>query len=330
MKPFIRIGDYVYRLASKQVMYHGTASGPDGEILRKILKQGTDPAPAQKVYDRPAQNPKDRKKRELESYGGTYFSTSLDEAFWYAVEASNKFGGRQVLIIAQLETRTPEVTLDEDQFLNTLSLSTDTFRKVLKLPRGTTALEMWDLLVKGKINLDKHVETFLRDYVLLPEAPIAVELDQLMRHQKKFSELFRLDLEHEAAEEYLAFDDRELSLYDVPERSPEEILEEYRDKANKLYVKFTSLADPVDRSRRNVRILKPLTYRGANRIIGVLSWERKLRNRVPWFSGTIHYSADDSLVESVAMSHKMEDWSSLRGNWEWVDSSGKVIMGKDS
>lgn len=44
-----------YRLvtAAKLVMWHGTTTGPDGETLRSILKQGLLPDPKKKAYENP-------------------------------------------------------------------------------------------------------------------------------------------------------------------------------------------------------------------------------------------------------------------------------------
>lgn len=116
----VRHQDSVYRLveASKEIFYHGTASGKNDWLLKRILKEGLIPDPKERVWSGDREKDPDDyaywQNREKESLGGIYFSTDPKRITTYMLTAMQTLGGDEVAVIAQLETRSPEITLDEE------------------------------------------------------------------------------------------------------------------------------------------------------------------------------------------------------------------------
>jgi hypothetical protein len=100
------------RTAAKLVMYHGTTTGTGNEILRSILKEGLNPEPKHRSFETDESKTVD--DRMYESLGGAYFSVNQHDLRKFSQLAAQKLGGNRVGIIAQIETRTPTVTIDED------------------------------------------------------------------------------------------------------------------------------------------------------------------------------------------------------------------------
>lgn len=91
-----------YLQAKRQIMYHGTSTA----YLRRILKVGLVPEPAEKQF--PDVRP------YFGNYPGVYFLRGVQEAMHYAGGTAQKRGGDPMIVQAQIETRTPGVTLDEE------------------------------------------------------------------------------------------------------------------------------------------------------------------------------------------------------------------------
>jgi len=100
------------RTAAKLTMYHGTAAGSDGQVLRRILKEGLNPNPPKRSFD--VQRDKPVAERHYESLGGVYFGVDPWGVTKFSGLAKQKFGGDRVGVVAQIETRGPAITIDED------------------------------------------------------------------------------------------------------------------------------------------------------------------------------------------------------------------------
>lgn len=94
----------MYRVAERLLLFHGTATGRDDVLLKKILKTGLDPNPRRRVFEEGPDT----------TLGGVYFTKSLTMAMSYARDSVKMNGGNPLLIAARIELRTPTVSLDED------------------------------------------------------------------------------------------------------------------------------------------------------------------------------------------------------------------------
>ncbi len=96
--------------AAKEIMFHGTSS----KFLRSILKKGLVVNSKERVYEEEYDNRPGVVYKDLESYSGIYFSVNYGTAYGAGQSASLKFGGNILIIVAQIETQTPSVVIDED------------------------------------------------------------------------------------------------------------------------------------------------------------------------------------------------------------------------
>lgn len=90
-----------YRVtAAKELFYHGTTT----KLAKRILSEGFVPNPKVKTWD--------QEQNRLASYHGTYFAPEVPKASSSAQTAAIKFGGRPAVFEVQLETRA--ALMDED------------------------------------------------------------------------------------------------------------------------------------------------------------------------------------------------------------------------
>lgn len=278
------------RQAAKQIFYHGTASGND--TLRTILKQGLVPDPKERRYTPPKGDfdPSDvMQVRDLEyvTYGGSYLASDLVTALHYALGAQKDLGGDLVIVAAQVETRSPEVTIDEDQFLSTVNirLALMSLRDLLSELAGNdwpSHADLYRAVVSGRLDVKKLVSPFLD--ILLDKRPLAISKEKLLRYEDELTELLVLSFEFEAA--------TGSQTNRTKMRSPAEIAADFREKANALFKRISGLGDPIP--GRNVRSFDPITYRGANRILAILTIKPDAS------AGQVVYSSDDRLAARIA------------------------------
>lgn len=95
--------------STRRVFYHGTSS----VFSRKILKEGLNPKPKDRVY---GEGENIGGGRSLETFGGTYFTTELGYATAAAIKACEKYGGNPLVAYIYADDRTPSIKLDEDTF----------------------------------------------------------------------------------------------------------------------------------------------------------------------------------------------------------------------
>ena len=147
--------NFLYRQAAKLTTYHGTASGKDGEILRKILKMGFDPTPSKRIFEveKGGEEEVDDWSEQLETFGGSYFTDDLLEAMNYADIAYSHVEGQRLLIVVKVETRTPHVTIDEDHFLRTVDLKGYNLKPKDDREGFYSQIDLWEDYKAGKIDV---------------------------------------------------------------------------------------------------------------------------------------------------------------------------------
>jgi hypothetical protein len=323
---------YIYRqlrTAAKLVMYHGTCTGPNNEVLSSILKEGLKPDPKEKAYKSPY--PEDEEAfyeldletetsmRLDESLGGAYLTNSLGEAVKYAKHACQEGGGHPMLVAAQIETRTPEVKIDEDFLINySWEYIIKHFRAkdddsyYLELYEWLTEGDAdWDSIAKGWIEQQfSHTKiSELRWRQILPKAADMLRDIAIVTFLQKY--------EQEAHNEAMKQDDYwEVDVfYEITNH-----LESYKENIQFVTEKLKEITEPPKTGQHNIRILKPVGYRGANRVLAVVSWQN---GRYPTLDpgtyaqiGKVYYAYSSAAVETLldAVRAKYSKWTDNKGN----------------
>lgn len=248
--------------AAKQVYYHGTST----VFAKRILSEGFVPDPKRKVWD--------PESGRLASYAGTYFTRDLGTASLAAQNAAIKFGGRKCLFEVQLETRT--ALMDEDQLPNMVGALAEgagrhygrrydiarvIYDKVTDDYRAETQraeVEKWLASPEMKaivdtaadVALDQFTETLWEDMKLSP---------QYMKVLRDAAKPWAWAVLQAAADGH---DVNRLSGTDTPE---------IRAAKNVFMKAAGSVAKQRDDYRgNNARVLEPVTFRGANRILSAV------------------------------------------------------------
>ena len=326
------------RTASKILMFHGTATGDDGEIVRSILKKGLVPDPKQKAYESPYpdtdedyyESPYESIEEETgallnEALGGVYFTDVPSTAITFAEgNARIVLGGDSVLIAARIETRSPAIRLDEDHLINYVwGFATDRFEA--KDP-DTYYLELWDWLDDAT---PEKWETIGRGWIEKNYPDVPIREERWAEIQEPLGKAVHAILIHTFLEEHRK--DAELEAFEIdPDHWFREMdyYDEIVSAADRYKTNIAIVAErlrevatqPSGSGEHRVRILEPVTYRGSNRIEAIVSWRRNMNMVQDGYRivGTVHYANDTEAAQ------RMMAAIGLRASlWRWAD--GEVI-----
>jgi len=291
---YVEYNGAVYKLARKTVMYHGTSTGEDGEILRSILKNGLIPEPPKRAYDSlygddsvdvSAIDPHTRYVIMLdESFGGVYTTEKVGMAEKYAKNAVLEFGGNPLLVSSQVETRSPGVTLDEDTLFGAPLI------RFLDSSIPGDAAEQFIAIDDGEIDFIALGRSFLEYY--FPKHDFSKQ--ELIYALPSFAKAIESRFMAELLGDHI--DDIEKKLLEMDEAvlggdlDPSEYIDEYRHYGAEALKKLRFLTYS-DRTVRSTSA--PISYRGANRILAVVSADST--------SVTIHYAYDMREAKKLAM-----------------------------
>ena len=271
------------RQAAKLQMFHGTCSGENDKILRSIIKEGLLPDPKAKAYQSPYSEEDDLYadgidfKTETtmsldESLGGAYLTTNYSEAVRYTKNACPVHGGRPVLVSAQIETRTPEVHIDEDFLINYVwGFVMDRFEPD---DDATYYTELYDWITEGDVDWQAIARAWIEKN--FPGAKIhekrwAQILPEMARAIQNIMIVTFLQ-EHEDAANREAYENDDYWEVDGPYEIHQAI-GEYKEAIEFVSDHLREVATPGKVGMHNIRILKPVGYRGANHIKAVISWQ---------------------------------------------------------
>lgn len=266
------------RTAAKLIMYHGTATGADDEILRRVLKEGLNPTPPKRSFEERGDKPVE--ERHYESLGGVYFSVNLWDISKFSQIAQQKFGGDRLGVVAQIETTTPTVTIDEDDLFPLSSrnkIADHYFRAVYRV------VEASDYMLLSTMEAEKL------DYVEMADWWV----DNVLREQWDISDAEKRRIIPAVAEvaeaqvsTYLAAENERYKdhywsnrrLFDLhgPKESAAQLFEQLKQKTREALRVVRKAANPskIDwrREHHKIRITEPVGYGGANRILAVFHW----------------------------------------------------------
>lgn len=275
----IKHRNHFYRLASKEIMYHGTATGTDDEILNRILKEGLNPQPKKRVFT------EDDDRRDIATLGGIYLSKRPLDVTKFSTMAKNKFGGKEMVAIVQFETRTPQTTLDEDELfpVGRHSVYLDTYaREHWNLVEVNNYL-LLGLLEEDKIDWTDVAKHFMKNKV---EA-VWGKLDsrEVKRSLPVVADVMKWQAFYRAAEEQeSARFGGDYRYNDIIGVSSTEALSSLRQAIKEALRRLRSLATPptdlgdwktqMQHGEQKIQTEQPITYRGANKILAVLVFDR--------------------------------------------------------
>lgn len=336
----------VYHLveASKEVFYHGTASGKDDWLLKRILKEGLIPEPKERVWS--GDRHKDPEEyaywqhREKESLGGIYFSTDPKRITTYMQEARMKIGGDEVAIIAQLETRSPEITLDEEALFGYYRAAVAEYiqqhydNKIVRpdteaLPRYLSNMDIdWEDVAQWFIEA-KLKKGVLQSWPNIPEQRIEA-ITPLLAKALRWQAEFLMASYYAKKEGWTKSDYSEYG-----EQDPEKALQRYRTLTEAVLQKFRELAQvPETKSQyysggHEVRVTEPVNYKGANKILAVLLVRDTYDEDSPYYRvGDVVYSGTGAAA-ATPIRRFIEAMSQSWGhNMLWTDKDGSVLYDK--
>ena len=287
----------VYRLveAARVVMYHGTSAGPDGALLRRLLKEGLIPDPKKKVYDVPEGDDWDYGDYDTsmliqmdESYGGIYLTSQLSRAKVYADHASHERGGDRVLLAVQVEPRSPGTAIDEDLL----------FKSAFDFVDRWIGTETWyeadQMIENSRVDWKQLAQDYLTRHLGMRLHPgrIAAIVEPLgLALKGLYSYHLYKDHMEEIAAEYEAQED---DYFEEDPRMVEDALAEYREYGPIATQKLREAVQPSGPGLHNIRFTTPISYRGANKIVAVVSSSPEGGNPI------VHYAADPQQAKKLA------------------------------
>jgi len=319
-------------VAARQLFYHGTATGTSNELLRRILKEGLNPNPPQRVFDKDTtqQDPTLVKwtKRDLETYGGVYFAADPAYAASMMGNAIKKFGGTGLLVAAQLETRTPTTRIDEDLLLSGdefyLNIYLEETRNVtpshyyiLQMflnPREIDWTAVADHYMQSKI-LRRWAVGHQRLQAIKPLLAVALELQAKYWLVKTItSDMANWEVEELFRTKYKGIKD------------PEVLRHQYRQAAEKVLQKLREVTNRQREDYRlstsqKIRILEPVGFSGVNHIVALMVIIKTVDE--PYHTKVVvtYNKGGDSAVEQVCSS-----LTSFIGPYMlWTTKDGKVL-----
>jgi len=269
--------------ASKDIMYHGTTS----QNLRAILKKGL-------VYDKNKRVWGEDKSENLESYPGIYFSSALRKADTAAGDATRKYGGERLIVVAQIETQTPQVVIDEDGLQVSLKRTIPFHHELVVLEQA---------LNPDQVNWDKSWEEFKKiikeDIDELPERidVLKEEFIDLIEIYLKYSVFNLLDkgaLSRDAISSEKNKVQKFENKYDF-----KEVREEYREKFDKFIRKINFIANKIHEGPlgKSIRITESVNFKGANKIVVIVTFIQDFNNKD--YRLKVHYNKSDKALDKL-------------------------------
>lgn len=283
--------------AQPKLMFHGTASGPNGGRLRSILKHGLIPSAPKAWADDP--NAKQARQRSRATYGGVYFAANPRVAFSSVHQPrGNDKSQYPVIVTAVVQPRA--ALPDEDDYTHNVdhaySYATKTsnhdhtdgyYYLCLFLPgygdkdlaeaRERFAESMSGLLKRYGVELEASRLKKFTDPVFDAEVVRRVSTQPNDWYgfkgtvQSRALEYFKYRLETPKELEELPVELREQPTYEAGESVFRSALDALTRATKRVAIGLESHGDGGGRFRHTLRVMEPVTFRGRNRITSVVS-----------------------------------------------------------
>jgi len=249
---------YAHHVVAKRgLFYHGTST----TLAKHILSEGFVPNPKKKIWD--------GETGVQQSYIGTYFTSRVATGNRYADGAARKFGGYPVVFEVQLETRTG--LFDEDEIAPVAG------ETLWQIEEERDLKDLGFYLAAVKLSNDPARLRGFSDEVLTrwigtgEESYRAQPFAQLYRSRFGDVPIHPKYFEAVAGAVRAAV---EAFIKDIAETKNTDGGKRYR-AANSMLMKTLNLSKygphPQGSWTQNIRIVEPVTFRGANRILAAVS-----------------------------------------------------------
>ncbi len=272
-------------------MYHGTSINN----LSSILSEGLNTSHGS-VYDETFQN--EREERSVESYGGIYFTDNLRTALMAGFTAAEKNKietQKSVLIIAQLEDKTPSILIDEDLLANPYWAVYEAAGNI----DAPVVLVEW--IINNFPNIEQGVNRFLKS---LSSRRTQITDERFLENLRPYiPELLKnyaiqqltIALNKEAwGTSTLKYNYPELEK--LPDMSS--AIQNYRNSASLFMQKANRLTEFMkDTFENNMRVTEPISYRGKNKILLVSTVNRENRDSDYYNVIDIQYLSDQNVLQ---------------------------------
>lgn len=292
-------------VASKQILFHGTAL----KNLRKILKVGLIPDAGQRAWGEDPQESLIQISRQ--SYFGTYLTKNVGVAISSASHTSTESG---VIVAVQAETKT--LLPDEDELIGALERSV---RHLIGEPGWVTSSKYVEMLSKPYAYVEPYVDGILKEWFteinkqgfggsrrtrarIERMRPLVEDLLwKLVRRQISW-----VMVEEDAKEpihrrslrrslEDAGYDpDREVP---TTSKAKAEFRKAFSDLMDRAGILVENLASDWYGDWYKARAVEPISYRGANRVLAVVSYQYlrdENKNQV-----VVHYSRSPAAVKAI-------------------------------
>ena len=282
----------IIKLAAIKYLYHGTSINN----LSSVLSEGLNVSHG-KVYDDIFQNTD--KTRSVESYEGTYFTDNLRTALmagFTAAEKNKVKTQKSVVVIAQLEDKTPSVLIDEDLLISPHFA----IYQVAGDPGYPIRMAEW--ISSGFPNIEQAVDYYINN--LSNNRGSKVEDQKFLEGLKPYvPELLKTYAIRQLS---IAINKEDWGtstlLYNYPELKnlPEmgTAVQNYRNAANLFMQKAKRLTEFMnDNFQNNIRIIEPISYRGKNKIVLVSTFNRENRKSDYNYKIEILYMSNENVVQ---------------------------------
>lgn len=253
---------WLTKLASVELMYHGTSDA----LTQKILSEGLAPN-RDLVWD---SERAESDQRSRESYGGIYFTNNFMTAWGAARTATEQFGGGRLMTISQLELRSDSLLQDEDQQNNPLG----SFNKVLGVNANDYFYMQW--AANDFYNLDQITDKYLDEISLDPRSgepkPGFEDPRQREALVPYVTDFIKASVMREIAiaveqERGSQFPTLKYKYPQFQEMQVSEAEADYRQASSALMEKTRFMTNNVKRFMHNVRSMEPVSFKGRNKVV---------------------------------------------------------------
>lgn len=319
--------------ASPVYVYHGTATGTNDVLLKRIMKEGLNPFPKKRVFNE-QRGGGDQQAREISSYGGVYFTHDPNKAEGYMFDAKKMNGGDGLLVIARIETRSPGTAGDEDNFGAPGGVFSRFLHYYYQTVQGNTS-STFDILRDSTFDWSIPARHALEHNQVLTHHSFTVQqIDALLPVMTDFVHWSTL---YEQVRE-----DQRDQIWGNDKYVLRELVQDLGLTYDAVYRRFRQAHDLLLRKMKPLveqpkgddwwakqhtfRYLEPVGFRGANRIVALLRIEEPARDK-----GTPRYYQVVTVVYKVSeadqyIKNALDVFQVRQGvHMLWTDQDGTVL-----